>query len=65
MVEFNAEYKELESSIHQELREVFQNIWNHYNVKVKNISIDWLDVSAAGGFDFRVSDLELRTLTKS
>lgn len=40
--------------VHQLFQEMAQHIWDEYKVLIKNVSIDWTDLSTHSGREFRV-----------
>ena len=54
----------VEKAIHEGLQEVLQQIWDDHKVCVREISVDWVDVSTPAEPRMLLTSLDMRTSTK-
>lgn len=54
----------VEKAIHEGLQKVLQQIWDDYKVCVREISVDWVDVSTPAEPKMMLTSLDMRSTTK-
>jgi len=49
---------------HDKIANVIQEIWDEDNIKVKNVFIDWLDLTTGSGYKYSVRKLSIDSETR-
>lgn len=55
----------VEKAIHEGLQKVLQQIWDDHKVCVRDISVDWVDVSTPAEPKMMMTSLDMRSTTKA
>ena len=53
----------IEKSIHREIHQVLQRIWDDHKICVREIEAEWRDVSTMGKVEMRLASVDLYTTT--
>jgi len=54
----------VEQAIHEGMQKVIQNIWDEYQICVRTVSVNWVDLSTLEEPRMMVTGLNIETSTK-
>jgi len=54
----------VEKKIHNQIRELLENVWTSDQIAISDICVDWINVFGGGKVDMLIDTIKVQTVTK-